>query len=312
MVAALRTRGIDVTTDPNEDYDLLHLQWIGPKSLRYAQRARKKNRPVVLIVHSFPRQIAGALNGSPILTPVYRRYLKTFLHNVDLMIAPSPKAAQYLAMLNGTRPIRVISSGVDLHRFCFSQEKRYTFRRTYGLDRPTVLAAGQVTPLKGVKTFLQVAQILPDLLFRWVGPRPSRLFFFSPRFELTLHNRPENVRFDGYLTDIDFAYCGEDIFFYPSHGESLGLVILEAAAVGLPLVVRDLPIYRGWLEKGPAVQKENTPAEFATAIENLFVKDIHSDRLSELVREHSLQQIGKRTDECVPGAAMTSRELKVI
>ena len=292
VVAALRARGIEVTTNPNEDYDLLHLQWIGPKSLCYAKRARKKNRPVVLSVYSFPEQIAGAFNGSFLVAPAYRQYLQAFLRNVDLLIAPSPRAARYLGCLDGARPIRVISSGVDLHRFCYSQEKRETFRRAYGLDRSTVLAVGQVIPLKGVETFLQVARKLPDLLFLWVGPRPSRLFFFSPHFERLIRQRPKNVHFTGYLADIESAYCGCDLFFHPSHGESLGMAILEAAAVDLPLLVRRLPVYQQWLHEGVNCLMGETVAEFSAAIETLLSQSPSLLAGKELAEKHSLAKVG--------------------
>ena len=59
---------------------------------------------------------------------------------------------------------------------------------------------------------------------------------------------PSNVRFCGYAPDIIAAYKEGDIFFFPSYEENQGMVILEAAAMGLPIVIRDLPVYRGWLK----------------------------------------------------------------
>ena len=293
VVEALRARGIEITVDPTEDYELLHLQWIGPKSLYYAQRARKKNRPVVLSVHSLPEHIRGAFHCSALVAPSYRQYLRAFFHFVDLLVVPSAMAAQSLAPLAGARPIRVVSSGVDLHRFRYDQEKRDNFRRAYGLNRSTVLAVGQVIPLKGVETFLEVARALPEIFFLWVGPQPSRLLFLSPHFERLIRQRPAHVHFTGYLADVESAYCGCDLFFHPSHGESLGMAILEAAAVGLPLVVRRLAAYEGWLHEGVNCLMGKDRAEFEAAIETLLSESPPRLATEQLARQHGLQHVGE-------------------
>ena len=293
VIQALRARGIEVTTDPSGDFELLHLQWIGPKSLSYARKARRKGRPVVLSVYSLPEQIRGAFNCSSLVTPTYRQYLRVFFRLVDRLIAPSPMAARSLSRLANTQSIKVVSSGVDLHRFCFSQQRRDAFRRTYSLDRPTVLAVGQVIPLKGVETFLEVAREATELCFLWAGPQPARSLFFSHRFERRIRHRPANVHFAGYLADVESAYCGCDLFFHPSHGESLGLAILEAAAVGLPLLVRRLEAYEGWLHEGEHCLMGEAPVEFKVAIEALLSESPPSLATGQLARQHALPRVGE-------------------
>ncbi len=293
-VQALESQGVAVTRDPAADYDVLHLQWIGPKSLYYARWAHRKGRPVVLSVHTPPDLIHESFTFSRTLAHIYGEYLRRFAHTVNLFIAPSPFAAQELDGIVNGQPIRVISSGVDVDHFRYDEEKRDSFRREYGLDRPTVLCTGQVIPRKGVEDFLAVARLLPDISFIWVGTRVNRLLFYSPRFERLLKRRPENVRFTGFIDDVGAAYSGSDLFLFPSHGESLGLVILEAAATGLPLVVRRLPIYRGWLHEGTDCAMGETPQEFAAAIRELL--DRQEDRTrgeSHVVQGHSLPQVGE-------------------
>ena len=293
-VQALESQGIAVTRDPTADYDLLHLEWIGPKSLYYARWAHKKGRPVVLSVHTPPDLIQGSFTFSRTLARIYGKYLRGFAHVVDLFIAPSPFAAQGLNKIANERPIRVVSSGVDLDRFRYDQEKRDSFRREYGLDRPTVLCTAQIIPRKGVEDFLAVARLFPDISFIWVGARINRLLLYSPRFEHLLKHRPNNVRFTGFVDDVGAAYSGCDLFLFPSHGESLGLVILEAAATGLPLVVRRLPVYGGWLHEGEDCAMGETPQEFATAIHALLDRQENRDRGgSHVVQGHSLSQVGE-------------------
>ncbi len=213
-------------------------------------------------------------------------------NHVDMLIAPSEHTAAEITPIAGDTPVRVVSSGVDLTRFRSDPEKRRRFRSTYHLERPTVISVGQVIPRKGVEDFIAVAQLLPEFDFIWVGPEVSPFLFYSPRFSRMIKHPPDNLRFLGYISDIEQVYNGGDAFFFPSHNESLGLVILEAAAVGLPIVVRDLPVYRGWLEEGPAVRKGNTPEEFAAALTELLSVSPHG-AYHDFITQHSLPRVGE-------------------
>jgi 1,2-diacylglycerol-3-alpha-glucose alpha-1,2-glucosyltransferase len=292
-VHALKAQGVEVTTDPRGDYDVLHLQWIGPRSLHYARLAHRRGRPVALTVHTTPELIEGAFTMSHALVSPYRAYLHWFMRHVDLLIAPSQQAANSLTPLAPDKPIHVFSGGIDLDRFSFDERTRQEYRKVHNLTRKTVLSVGQVIPRKGVKEFFEVARLLPQVDFLWIGPRVSPLLFYNPRFERVLKAKPENVSFLGFEPNIERAYCGCDLLFHPSHSETLGLVILEAAAVGLPLVVRRLPVYKSWLKDGVNCLMGESSGEFASAI-----SDIISNKSPEILSRkaalpHSLRTVGR-------------------
>lgn len=281
-----------MTSDPGGEYDLLHLQWIGPKSLYYARWAHKKGRPVVMSVHTPPDLIPGSFTFSHPLASIYDRYLRAFTGTIDLFIVPSPfAAAGFVSIANG-RPIRVVSSGIETDLFRFNQEKRDLFRRKHDLDRPTVLCTGLLIPRKGVEEFFEVARSLPNLSFVWVGAKVSRSLFYSPRFESLVREHPKNVRLTGFIGDVTTAYSGCDLFFFPSHAESLGLVILEAGAAGLPLVVRRLPVYQGWLVDGENCLMGETLTDFRAAIATLLSDRPPSLSMNGLAEKHGLKQVG--------------------
>lgn len=282
-----------MTTDPRDDYDLLHLQWIGPRSLRYARLAHQRGKPVALTVHTTPDLIEGAFTMSHALVSPYRRYLRWFMRHVDLLITPSQQAAESLRPLAAGKRIHVFSGGIDLDRFSFDEETRAQYRSKHSLNRPTVLSVGQVIPRKGVQTFLDVARLLPQFDFLWIGPRVSPFLFYNPRFNRIVRNHPKNVRFLGFEPNIEQAYCGCDLLFHPSHAESLGLVILEAAAVGLPLVVRRLPVYRSWLEDGTNCRMADSAQEFASAISYILSGQEQHISSREVAVPHSLHAVGR-------------------
>lgn len=281
-----------MTSDPASEFDLLHLQWIGPRSLHYARLAHRQERPVALTIHTTPDLIEGAFTMSHTLVSPYRRYLRWFMSHVDLLIAPSQQAAESLLSLAPGKPIHVFSGGIDLDRFSFDERTREGYRREHDLSRPTVLAVGQVIPRKGVESFFSVARLLPQFDFLWLGPKVSPILFYNPRFNNILRNRPANVRFLGFEANIERAYCGCDLFFHPSHAESLGLVILEAAAVGLPLIVRRLPVYHGWLKDSVNCLMGESPREFATAISTFVSDRAPSISSLEIAKCHSLHTVG--------------------
>jgi len=154
---------------------------------------------------------------------------------------------------------------------------------------------GQVISRKGVEDFISVAHLLPGLDFLWIGPQVNRLIYYNHHLSRLINHPSANLRFLGYVPDVERAYNGADLFFFPSHKESLGLVVLEAASVGLPLVVRDLPVYRGWLEKSPTVRKGTTPEEFALAIAELIKSRTPVEH--SFVKEHHLPRVGERLIE---------------
>jgi 1,2-diacylglycerol-3-alpha-glucose alpha-1,2-glucosyltransferase len=292
-VRSLQAQGVEVVSDPKGEYDLLHLQWVGPRSLHYARLAHRLGRPVALTVHTTPDLIRGAFTMSKALVAPYHRYLSWFTHHVDLVIAPSKQTAAALRQIVPEKPIHVFSGGIDLARFSFNYKSRADYRRNHNLTRPAILSAGQIIPRKGVDAFFEVAWALPDYDFLWVGPKVSPLLFYDPGFNRMLKHPPSNLHFLGFEANMEQAYCGCDILFHPSYSESLGLVILEASAVGLPLVVRRLPVYNGWLEEGVNCLMGESPEEFASAIHRLISGQESSISSSQIAQHHSLDTVGQ-------------------
>ena len=75
---------------------------------------------------------------------------------------------------------------------------------------------------------------------------------------------PANLHFPGFVSQADLrdAYCGADLFCFCSEEETEGIVVLEALACGVPVLVRDIPVYAGWLRDGENVYKAAAPADW--------------------------------------------------
>ena len=106
------------------------------------------------------------------------------------------------------------------------------------------------------------------------------------------------MRFPGFVEDVAEAYAAGDIFFFPSTVENEGIAILEAAACGKPLVLRNAECFSGRFEHGVNCLKGETAEEFASLITEVTATPALAARLSEgaleYARTHSLELVGQR------------------
>ena len=114
-------------------------------------------------------------------------------------------------------------------------------RRRNGRRGRRVVATGRLAPQKNYPALLRAAARLPDVTFAIVGTGPEEAALQALARELGLGER---VRFLGHRPrDEALALLAAgDIFAQPSlfEGHSLGLI--EAAKLGMPLVVSDVPV----------------------------------------------------------------------
>jgi 1,2-diacylglycerol-3-alpha-glucose alpha-1,2-glucosyltransferase len=297
QIKALHAAGIDCTTDPRDEFDLLHVHSIGPRSVYLVEKFAGR-RPIVIHSHTTAEDYANSFMMSDSLAPYLGRFLRYYYNKADVLIAPSPYTREVLRRYEVDRPIEVVSNGVDLRRFGQSDRRRTAARRRFRLEGPVVFAVGLVLLRKGVDVFCETAVRLPELTFVWFG-RVSKVVK-AETLEV-IDGAPANVRFPGYVEDVTDAYAAGDIFFFPSLVENEGIAILEAAAAGRPLVLRDAECFAGRFHHGHNCLKGDTPETFAAHLRQLVGDRDLTLRLSRaattFAARHSLEQVGSRLRE---------------
>ena len=137
-------------------------------------------------------------------------------------------------------PIQAISNGIDLEKYRPDPMKEQKFREYFKLspDQKVIICVGLFFERKGIIDFVEIAKKMPEYSI----PRNIR--------KIVKEDHPENVLFPGYIRGeiIEGAYSGADLFFFPSYEETEGIVVLEALASKQNVLVRDIPVYNGWLE----------------------------------------------------------------
>jgi 1,2-diacylglycerol-3-alpha-glucose alpha-1,2-galactosyltransferase len=225
--------------------DILHVHSAGPIALALLAA---HSGPRVVTAHLTPSSFIGSVAFAEVTEQVIDRYLRFFYSKADLVLAVSDTVLQYLNSTQISTPIQLLPNVIDCHaieKICCDytspgEEPKKSIRRS------TVIGVGQIQPRKGVDAFIECAWNMPDVDFVWVGG-----FLFGAlsaerdRLEKIIANAPKNIIFAGKVPRqrVFEYYAQADIFFLPSEQETFGLAALEAAAAGLPLVLRDLPTY---------------------------------------------------------------------
>jgi glycosyltransferase involved in cell wall biosynthesis len=174
--------------------------------------------------------------GMPWLREPVRRYIKRFHARSARVFTPSaPARADLLAL--GLRDVQVWGRGVDLASFGPSRRSQ-PLRAAYGIDDAVVfLHVGRLAAEKGVdkivRAFNRARALLPAGAARLViagsGPEEASLRALAG----------PDVLFLGILDRqraLPRLYASADAFLFSSITETLGLVVLEAMASGLPVI----------------------------------------------------------------------------
>jgi spore coat protein SA len=153
----------------------------------------------------------------------------------------------------GANLCRVIYNGVETSAYASRWDPAAEFqrvRRRYGIeDEPTVLFAGKLREAKGVhillKAMTQVWEVTPQAVLVLVGgteyglDRTMRETPYMAQLRRDLERAPGKVVLTGFIPpdQMPRTYLLGDVFAGPSQiEEGLGLVFLEAAAAGLPVI----------------------------------------------------------------------------
>jgi 1,2-diacylglycerol-3-alpha-glucose alpha-1,2-glucosyltransferase len=281
--------------DPTCDILQINTPWLN--SLRLIKKAKRLGKKVIIYSHVTVEDSMQVFRFMPLVAPLYKKYLTYAYGLADIIFCPTVYTKGLLIAYGlDEKKIIVRTNAVDTAKFYADADKREAGKKRYDLKAITVGTVGLVIPRKGVDAFLRLADNFPDIPFVWYGKIYSTLLVkpLPPRL-------PKNAIFSGYIADILEAYNSLDIFIFPSYEENQGMVILEAAAVGLPIIVRDLPAYRGWLVHNENCLKAKTDEEFESCVRSLIEDANLRAKLSAaslvLAKKESIEEQSTKTLE---------------
>ncbi len=248
-MVAQRCRAMDI---PIHVVPMPTLRWPGPTLLQsVVALTRLMVEANAFVVHANGSRVmvyaglAAKWAGRPVVWHVRVADSDGWLDRVlfglaDRVIVNSHAVGRRFAW-SDTEKVRCIPNGVDTVRFA-PRPTAKDVRKRLGIAEaePVVASVGRLVPYKGYGDLLDAAALVqgvrPDT--RWVlaGDGTIRKELEAQSRKLGLGSR---VHFTGWLDDVRDVLALCDVFVLPSRGEHFGRVLIEAMAMGKPVVATD-------------------------------------------------------------------------
>lgn len=181
-----------------------------------------------------------------VITPLERQFYQS--ERPRHLIALSHRQADEFKNDYGwRRPVSIVPHGVDSDHFSRpTPDQREEARRHFGIPsgQDTWLFVGEAT--RGLNLVIRLLERFPDsglLVVSRSDPAPY-VGFAAQR------GVGDRLRFPGALGDPLAAYHAADLFVYPTPYDAFGMVVMEAMACGLPVIVGREAGAAEWIQHG--------------------------------------------------------------
>ncbi len=300
---ALDYMGIEHTRNPKDDYDILHINTYFLKSYLLAKKAKKMGKKVVYHAHSTEEDYKDGFILAKQTSKLFKKLLIKCYSLGDVIITPTPYSKKILEGYKGleNKKIVAISNGIDIDLFKRNNSDRESFRKRYGYTEndKVIIGIGLYIRRKGIVDFVEIARRLPEYKFIWFGESPLK--FSTDDVKKAVNTKLSNLKFAGYVEQelIKEALAGCDLYLFPTLEETEGIPIIEACAMKTDAIIRDIPIFDGWLEDGKNVYKAKDVDEFVIKINKLLNKELPSvsENAYEVAKMRDIKNIGKQLKE---------------
>lgn len=261
-------------------YDALHANYWVSGAVGHRLK-HELDAPLVATFHTLARVKAEAGVDDD---PAQRARVEQEIVNcADLMLASTEGEREELASLYDADcdRIEIVPPGVDHEMFpCASEIERKEARTALGLgDAPVLLFVGRIQPLKGADLAVRTLAALDDptaVLLIVGGPSGAGGAEELERLHALVHSLglADQVRFVPPQPHERLAtfYRAVDVCLVPSRTESFGLVALEAAACGTPVVAAGVGGLRSLVDDGATgfLVDGRDPLDFAAPVSMLL------------------------------------------
>lgn len=187
---------------------------------------------------------------------------KYIFNRADCVLVLNQASFDYVSELSRSR-VRMMPNGIA-HDLIASQY-------TASDELRNVVYVGHVKLKKGICEIIEAARSERDIKFHLIGPISD---------EIKQIHSPENVVFYGRKTHEEAMEMMKmsDAFLFPSYTEGFSMVMLEAMAVGLPIIATDVGSNADMIEtKGGIVIKPRSSNEIVQAIENIRPQKVRAE-----------------------------------
>lgn len=278
-----------------QGYDLVHIQTPFVAHYLGLRLAQALNVPVVESYHTFFEEYL--FHYIPFLPRAWlramaRRFSRWQCNSVDGVVVPSTAMLEVLRAYGVRSEAAIIPTGIELDEFHHGDGA--AFRRQHGIppERPLLVFVGRVAFEKNIdfllRMLVRVRQEVPEVLLVIAGHGPAVEHLHALAARLALQ---DHVLFIGYLSrggELQACYAAGDIFVFASRTETQGLVLLEAMALGVPVVSTAVMGTRDVLHAGEgAIIAPEDELGFSGAVVTLLRNGERRQALGEAARHYA-------------------------
>jgi len=232
--------------------------------------AVEKFRPELIICHHlylitaitrklFPYiRVVGICHGSCLrqfrINNSYREYISEYIHRLDAVYALHKEQQHEIIRLFHAENVKVLGSAIDLKIYNNAPAAKTCRIHDQQANEPYIIHyVGKLSYKKGVMSLIKALRHLPyskDKLKVYIAGGPGNETEMKEIHRLA-SECPFEITFTGVLNKNRVAELNRKSngLILPSYYEGLPLVIFEAMACGIPVVMTDLPGIRDWVSE---------------------------------------------------------------
>ncbi|MGY3724008.1 1,2-diacylglycerol-3-alpha-glucose alpha-1,2-glucosyltransferase [Granulicatella balaenopterae] len=276
----------DITlVGPRDAYQLAHFNTVFPSVCWSAIYAKLRRKSVIMHAHSTMEDFENSFIGSNYLAPFFKKWLIFCYTRGDAIITPTEYSKNLLRSYGIKKDIYVLSNGIDLAYYQSSQKVR---------KKNKIISVGHYIERKGLLDFIEIARMIPQYDFYWYGYTDVALQ--SAKIRKAIATKPRNVYFPGYVDkeELKRIYDEASLFLFTTYEETEGIVLLEALAMEIPILVRDIPIYKESFPEKEVVYKFRDNKECMWMIQKMMHQEIPSlvKNGYQVAKRFDIDQIG--------------------
>lgn len=267
------------------------------KAIKEMRRLYKKYKPDIVHLHSskagilgrvaFPKsKVVYTVHGFDSIRIAYRKYLpieKAMQNRCQAIVGVSQYDERNLRSEGITNHVETVYNGI----YPPAPLNNNPFERVQGYEGK-VLCIARLAPPKRFDLFLEVAALLPQYAFIWIGNQHEVTEKYTP-----------NVFFMGNVPNAGAYNAYADVFMLPSNYEGLPIVIIEALACGKPVVASAVGGISELLDGSNGFAVENESKVMAEKIAYILSDRALYSRMAESARQTYLRSF--TVDKMVDG-----------
>ncbi len=298
QMKALESANVEYTTNLKDDYDIIHINFYGPRSYHLAKKAHRKGKKVVYHAHSTEEDFRSGFIFCKQLAPLFKRWLIKCYSLGDVIVTPTPYSKRLLEGYGIKKKIYAISNGIELDLFKKDEAAGERFRKEYNYKKEdkVIIGIGLYITRKGIVDFVELAKRMPEYKFIWFGYSP--LAAATEDVRKAVNTKLDNLVFAGYVKQqvIKDAMNGCDVYLFPTYEETEGIPIIEACACKTTAVIRDIPIFEEMLEDGKNVYKAKNVDEFEEKIKGILSGKLKKvgENAYKVAEERDIKKVGQQ------------------